>query len=286
MRTSKNEDMGKVVIDLGRERMEVWVVENGEKTTTAETSWQPDNLSEKLKLIKEKFQTPSVRVLIASDIAGTETVLNVLSSAALAAKLKIEMVEPASLEEHEGDDVLRLAEKEEVEGVEAGVEVVGGEMKTPKTKNMKKVMLIVGGVILLVGVVLGGVMRARSGASEVEPIVITPKATSTPAPTPEPVDWAELKVQILNGSGVTGEAGVVSKILEGVGFESEMITAGNADSYDYTKAEVRVKTGLSEQVYQAIAEALKADYQVMMGEELAENEEYEVIVIVGVRVGE
>jgi hypothetical protein len=57
----------------------------------------------------------------------------------------------------------------------------------------------------------------------------TPEPTQTPmsSETPKPVDKSEISVEILNGTGVPGEASFLKKELEKIGFKE--ISAGNAD---------------------------------------------------------
>lgn len=62
--------------------------------------------------------------------------------------------------------------------------------------------------------------------------------TNTPTPTPS-FKKEELKITVLNGSGIKGKAGEVRDILKEKGY-GEIIT-GNADNFDYQKSEIKVK---------------------------------------------
>jgi hypothetical protein len=50
----------------------------------------------------------------------------------------------------------------------------------------------------------------------------------------------DLTVQILNGTGIPGVAGVLKDKLEGLGYSA--VSTGNADNYDYKKVEISLKT--------------------------------------------
>jgi len=65
------ERMSQVVIYLKKVKFEAYRVEEGVKVAEAETEWDPENLVERLKKVKEKFGCESVRVLVAAEIAGT-----------------------------------------------------------------------------------------------------------------------------------------------------------------------------------------------------------------------
>src|SRR3989344_263523 len=101
----------------------------------------------------------------------------------------------------------------------------------------------------------------------------------TPAPTVAPsveVDFSELKVQVLNGSGTPGEAAKVQELLEAEGFEE--FNTGNAKAYTYKETEVSVKPGASEEVYEHVKETLGENYSVTTGDELDETSEYDVVI--------
>src|SRR3989344_3619400 len=60
---------------------------------------------------------------------------------------------------------------------------------------------------------------------------IEPTQAPTATPTPVEFDRASLSVQVLNGSGVSGEAGRMETYLSDLGYENTEI--GNADNSDY-----------------------------------------------------
>ncbi|MFC1653852.1 LytR C-terminal domain-containing protein [Patescibacteria group bacterium] len=82
-------------------------------------------------------------------------------------------------------------------------------------------------------------------------------ATPTPAPTPEPLSREEIKLEILNGSGVTGLAGKNKTIFEDLGYVVESV--GNADSVKET--ELYIKEDLEEKL-----EYLLIDFKDTFGE--------------------
>lgn len=71
---------------------------------------------------------------------------------------------------------------------------------------------------------------------------VTP--TASPAATPEiKLDLAQYQIRVLNGSGISGEAGRVKVILEGAGFVVK--NTANADSYDFTSTEITYSSNVN-----------------------------------------
>ncbi len=107
--------------------------------------------------------------------------------------------------------------------------------------------------------------------------IIKPTPTiKLPTLTPTPIfKKEELKIEILNGSGVPGKASEMKKILKEKGYQ-EIIT-GNADNFDYKKTEIKVK----KDKYQALS-MLKNDlkeYLTSFDEGLLEEKETADVII-------
>lgn len=152
----------------------------------------------------------------------------------------------------------------------------------PSTKpKLGKTTLIILAVILVALLAFGVVAAVRKGSTPEPSPTPSPLATPapSPSPTPEPVVMSDLQVNVLNGSGVPGEAGKVAKLLE----ELDIVEpdTGNAENYDYTTTYVSLKPNLPTSVYDSIKSVL-ADYTVMQGDPLEEDHDYDVVVIVGV----
>ena len=90
------------------------------------------------------------------------------------------------------------------------------------------------------------------------------------------------KVQVLNGSGVAGEASVINELLQAQSFQKA--ETDNADSYDYEETEVQIKENTSKTVFDTIKTALEGQYNVVLGDVLGEDSDFDIIVIVGERI--
>ena len=90
----------------------------------------------------------------------------------------------------------------------------------------------------------------------------TPTTTSTPTPTPTPIiKKSEIKLKILNGSGIKGQAAKLSTYLKEKGYKD--IVVGNADSFNYEHTIIKLS---NEKYKETISKDLK---------ELLENPKFE-----------
>ncbi len=105
----------------------------------------------------------------------------------------------------------------------------------------------------------------------------SPTPTSTPTPTPV-VNKEEIKIKILNGSGVKGKAGELRDILKEKGYQE--ILTGNADNFDYIQSELQVKKSQSAAaalIEKDLAEIIP-DFKKMI---LDEEETADIIIVLG-----
>lgn len=137
---------------------------------------------------------------------------------------------------------------------------------------------VVGGGIYIARSVLGGEKPAPSPSPTPTSTLFTP----SPLEEPEAVDVSQYSVQILNGSGVAGEAGKVNDLLVSAGFSKA--DTGNADNYDYTDSQIQLKANTPDAVFDAVKGALSEEYTIVKSSDnLAEDSEYDIVIIVGDR---
>jgi len=113
-----------------------------------------------------------------------------------------------------------------------------------KSNGVIKWVIVIIGVIVIVAAGIFFIMRTTDGDADAEPTPTAgtlnsfatdePEETPTPEPTatPEPIDKSEIKIEVLNGTGTPGDAGLVQDLLEDLDFED--ITADNADEQEET----------------------------------------------------
>lgn len=141
-------------------------------------------------------------------------------------------------------------------------------------------------VTIVVAILTGSVLFAISKKSvQLPSFMVKPTPTSTPLPTPTPtstpapVDRETLKIQVLNGGGVTGAASKMKKTLEDKGYT--VSGTGNTDEYTYETTEIHTKPEAAGAI-DLISADLKDSYTVgTTAADLPESSSYDVQVIVG-----
>jgi hypothetical protein len=120
------------------------------------------------------------------------------------------------------------------------IEYSGQKISFDFKKTLPLLLVIAGGLLIIAGgvSVYRRAMKGRETA-QVEPTpTLAPVEEVQATPTPS-INRADLKIQILNGSGVKGAAGEAASFLEEKGYED--IKTGNADAYDYEETVVQIK---------------------------------------------
>lgn len=179
------------------------------------------------------------------------------------ADLKIEVIEPITLsEKRNSEPMIGLALKEEVSSVigktEEEVKLETAQEVAPSVAEEKKIsekspkkgktFFLFFGIILLVGgLTIGGILfsqKALEGRTPSESTESTPTSiptivnTTDITPTPE-ISKKDLKISVLNGSGIAGLAGKAKTFLESLGYQ--VVNTGNAEAFTYETTEVSIK---------------------------------------------
>lgn len=82
---------------------------------------------------------------------------------------------------------------------------------------------------------------------------------SDATPTPEPVNKSEVSIKVLNGTGISGEAGYLQDILKSMDYAK--IEVGNASSQDNEVTQVVFASDLSQEIVDEITNKLEALYK-------------------------
>ena len=140
---------------------------------------------------------------------------------------------------------------------------------------------------LLIGALVGGLITYFSGISKLAPSAVpspesTIEPTVSPTPTPTPASSIKretLKLQVLNGSGVSGLAGKAKTYLEGLGYKD--VQTGNASKSNLLETTVSVKAAQKSAVETVIAD-LSKNYKVANETEvLPETSKYDFVINLG-----
>lgn len=144
------------------------------------------------------------------------------------------------------------------------------------------------GLALGAGIV-GGLFFYKSKMLDVKSTP-TPTSTSKPVDSPQmqgtpvsspsasPAALKNIKVNILNGTGVKGAAAKVEALITAAGFED--ITVGNASTFNFTKTVIQIKKDVGSEVLKAIQKALGDTYE-LEEKDPTKTQTSDVIITVG-----
>lgn len=157
------------------------------------------------------------------------------------------------------------------------------QIKNPSTTN--PLIVIVPGLFLL-GALLGGIYFYQRGltlppSESPVPSVVETIATTAPVASPAAtnVDLTKYPVSVLNGSGITGEAGRLKTSLTAAGFT--VSATGNATSNDFTKTIIKAKADVPEAFLTKLTETLGKTYELDKNQVLPASSSDMVQVVVG-----
>jgi hypothetical protein len=162
----------------------------------------------------------------------------------------------------------------------------GGSKK--KSGRAKGIIAILGVVII---VAVGGYLLLRFTNSPVEednsPSATTQGlstfATPEPTPTPEAKAKADVVIEVLNGTGTAGDAGLAKDELVDLGYEQ--ITADNADSQDESITTITYDRGLDEANMDAITKAIEDVFEEVKVKKASLSGGVDVRIVTGPRAG-
>ncbi len=163
----------------------------------------------------------------------------------------------------------------------------------PKKSGGAKTLLVVG-ILVLVGI-LGFVIYKSAAKNSETPIVdatpyenltdtvpTEPTASASPSATPKAADKADIKIQVQNGTGITGEAAYLETQLKGLGYTD--ITVGNSAKQDLTATQVSFGSSVDSTIVSEITTKLKALYQSVTTTTSASTT-YDIVIVTGLRKG-
>ncbi|KKU58398.1 MAG: hypothetical protein UX80_C0003G0053 [Candidatus Amesbacteria bacterium GW2011_GWA2_47_11b] len=162
------------------------------------------------------------------------------------------------------------------EDVPPAVQVVSEE---PKKENGWLWILVAFVLGALVGTVSGYLVAKTQKLQNAKTQTTVAQTSPTPSPSPATdVKRADLKVQVLNGSGVAGAAAKAKTMLEGLGYVD--VAAGNADG-DFAETEIAVKDGQTA-VYELVKKDVEDEYTLATeAASLDADSDYDAVITLG-----
>lgn len=162
--------------------------------------------------------------------------------------------------------------------------------KPPTNKNWKWLIVLVL-FLVVIGAVTFFVFKSSKTASTLEESptpdtsslsnFATPEPSATPSATPS--DKSQIKIQILNGTGIIGEAGYLSNKLNALGYTN--ISTGNASTQNSTDTQVTFSSGVGGDVIDEITSSLK-DIYVNVTTSNSSLNDFDIQIIAGLRKGQ
>ena len=97
----------------------------------------------------------------------------------------------------------------------------------PKKSNKTMLFVIVG---ILLAVLIGWffITQQPKNTDEVKNDVVVEEKTPTPTTEKPKIEKSSVKIQVINGTGTPGQAGIVVKALEEAGYSSDNIKTGKS----------------------------------------------------------
>jgi len=92
------------------------------------------------------------------------------------------------------------------------------------------------------------------------------------------VNREKIKIQVLNGNSIQGEAGRISEILKESGFDVQ--EPSDAENHNYSTTIIYYKSG-QKKAADLVAEEIAADYPATLQENISPNQEADIVVILG-----
>ncbi len=162
---------------------------------------------------------------------------------------------------------------------------VTGNIGNMSKKKKNSSMLVVIITILIIVAVAGFILiRSRKQNNQTQATVTgtaTKETTPIPSPTPQ-IDKQSVKIQVLNGTGMPGQAASVITDLTKAGFNPNNIQADNASDYDHSATTVATKSGFTG-IVDDIKNALSSTFNNVSVDSapLDDTNSYDVIITTG-----
>lgn len=180
---------------------------------------------------------------------------------------------------------LNSSEVSEVSETPAPSDTPEEETFSDNKRNKAWIAFFVTSIVLAI---IAGLFIYRMGATKLNvnnqnaPIPLPSLAGEqqvSPIPKPEIISTFKYKIEVLNGSGIKGEAAKVKELLEAEKFSVSSI--GNADNSDYQKTIIQAKKTVPREFLDKVKSFLVRSYVLDKVKELDESEKFDAIITVG-----
>jgi len=152
------------------------------------------------------------------------------------------------------------------------------QFKKSKVNGTVWVVLFAIAVIVIGGFVLS---RQQKKVPEAKKDVVVEK--KEPSPTAKPkIEKSSVKIQVVNGTGTPGQAGIVVKVLEGAGYSADNIKTDNAEKFTTLTTTITARTDF-EEIVNDIKDVLKPTFEEVTvdSSNLNTDSEFDIVIVTG-----
>ena len=152
------------------------------------------------------------------------------------------------------------------------------QFKKSKVNGTVWVVLFAIAVIVIGGFVLS---RQQKKVPEAKKDVVVEK--KEPSPTAKPkIEKSSVKIQVVNGTGTPGQAGIVVKVLEGAGYSADNIKTDNAEKFTTLTTTITARTDF-EEIVNDIKDVLKPTFEEITvdSSNLNTDSEFDIVIVTG-----
>ena len=142
-------------------------------------------------------------------------------------------------------------------------------------------------IIIIIAALAGGWLLSRQ-SQKTDQTKVTTTETITPTPTVNPeIDKKSVKIQVLNGTGTPGQAGIAVELLKDAGYSADNIKTANAAEFDNTVTAIAAKDGF-DNVAKDVEDALKETFEEVNIDStpLDKDSEFDIVVTTGGKIFE
>lgn len=155
------------------------------------------------------------------------------------------------------------------------------EYQNKQNNRLKIKRAVIIGLVILAIAITGAMLYMRQPKKTVENSNVI--VTATPIPTEKPlINKSTIKIQVINGTGIEGQAGIVVKALTDGGYNIDNIKSTNADTYKNTITTVTGRINFDDTVNNVVL-VLKPIFSdiAITSSKLDESTLFDIVVLTG-----
>ena len=149
-------------------------------------------------------------------------------------------------------------------------------------ENKKKNAPVLIIMVIIILALTGGIFMLRQ-SKKTNQTKVTVAENNEPSPTEKPeIDKKSVKIQVLNGTGTPGQAGIAVEVLKKAGYNFDSIKTANAEDFNNTITTITAKDGFND-VVSDIKDALKTTFDEIKidSTNLDKDSEFDVVITTG-----